>query len=433
MAVSALALGPSLRTNEIETIITQSSPMNPTLEIFSQGEEVVTGQTVDTNAAWLARECVQLGFTVSRHTAVGDKLGDLITLLKEISERADCCLCTGGLGPTVDDLTAEAVARAFSLPLQFDPDAFEQIERFFSLRNRAMPATNRKQAMIPETALRIDNEWGTAPGFALQYRRCWFVFLPGVPFEMRHLFGEKIKPLLEQRFSLHPGKLVTIKTVGIGESDLQAAVDPIALPEQVRLGFRAGTEHVETKLLFPGGFPFEQMTDLVHSFTRSIGSYVFGIDGLNNVAGDLADVVDELMMVQRRTAAFVETASQGLLAAKCIGCSWLLETSFSRTCQSMERNLALTIEEPELTESAKKIAATVRQRSGADCVLVQLYEGGDAAFHDKDRRIVLYNGLLTAEGFRHQSQTVGGPLKRKQNQAALLALDLLRRYLQNTD
>ncbi|MGR9046389.1 MAG: competence/damage-inducible protein A [Gammaproteobacteria bacterium] len=407
--------------------------MNPLLEIFSQGEEVVTGQTVDTNAAWIAQECGRLGFSVSRHTAVGDKLDDLVAVLQEISERSDCCICTGGLGPTVDDLTAEAVAQAFSLPLRFDAEAYRQIQRFFSLRNRPMPETNRKQAMIPETAQRIDNAWGTAPGFALQYRRCWFVFLPGVPFEMRHIFKEKIRPLLENRFSLHPSRLITIKTVGIGESDLQALVDPRALPEQVQLGFRAGPEHIETKLLFPADFPRDRMTDVVHGVAQSIGSYVFGIDGLNNTAGDLVAVVNELMLKQNRTAAFVETASQGLLAAKCIGCNWLLETNFSRTCRQMEQSLALNISDSELTELAKTMATAAKQRSGADCVLVQLYEGVDAAFHDKDRSIVLYNVLLTDEGVRHNTQTVGGPIKRKQNQAALLALDLLRRYLQSTD
>jgi nicotinamide-nucleotide amidase len=80
--------------------------MNPTLEIFSQGEEIVTGQVVDTNAAWLSQQAVGLGFNVTRHTAVGDKLDDLVQLLSDIAVRADCCLCTGGLGPTSDDLTA---------------------------------------------------------------------------------------------------------------------------------------------------------------------------------------------------------------------------------------------------------------------------------------------------------------------------------------
>ncbi|PKM13132.1 MAG: competence/damage-inducible protein A [Gammaproteobacteria bacterium HGW-Gammaproteobacteria-3] len=402
--------------------------MNPTLEIFSQGEEVVTGQTVDTNAAWLAQESVQLGFNVTRHTAVGDKLGDLVGLLREIATRADCCLCTGGLGPTSDDLTAEAVAEAFALPLQFDPVAYAQIERFFNFRNRPMAAINRKQALLPAGARRIDNDWGTAPGFALQYQRCWFVFLPGVPSEMRHLFDESVRTLLTDRFSLQPGQLITLKTLGIGESDLQTVLAPIALPEQVQLGFRAGIEHVETKLLFPHDFPRQHMTELVQAMAQAIGAYVFGIDGPDAPVGDLADVVNTLMNAQQRTAAFVESASQGLLAAKCIGCNWLLETRFNRAEAQAPQNPAVTADWWEL---AKNLAAATQQRSGADLVLVQLYQGDDALFHDKDLSIVLYNVLLTTEGFREQSHTINGTLKRKQNQAALLALDFLRRYLQD--
>ena len=87
--------------------------MKPILEIFSQGEELVTGQIVDTNAAWLSQQAVALGFRVARHTAVGDNLSELIALLHDIAQRADCCICTGGLGPTTDDLTALAVAEAF--------------------------------------------------------------------------------------------------------------------------------------------------------------------------------------------------------------------------------------------------------------------------------------------------------------------------------
>ncbi|MCX7103617.1 MAG: competence/damage-inducible protein A, partial [Methylobacter sp.] len=213
--------------------------MNPTLEIFSQGEEVVTGQTVDTNAAWLSEQVVTLGFTVTRHTAVGDKLDDLVTLLREISTRADCCICTGGLGPTSDDLTAEAVAKAFDLPLEFDAVAYEQIKRFFDIRNRAMPEANRKQALFPKGAERIDNAWGTAPGFSLQVGRCWFAFSPGVPTEMRHLFEESIGPTLANRFLLKPPRLVTIKTLGIGESDIQQRLNGNKIPAPVQLGFRA--------------------------------------------------------------------------------------------------------------------------------------------------------------------------------------------------
>jgi competence/damage-inducible protein CinA-like protein len=166
---------------------------HPLAEIFSQGEEVINGQIADTNAAWLSQRLVEMGFVISRHTAVGDKLEDLISLLKEISHRADFCICTGGLGPTIDDLTAEAVAQAFDKPLELDTTALAQIKRHFSSRNKVMAESNRKQAYFPKGAVRLDNTVGTAPGFALQVRRCWFVFVPGVPSEMRQLFNELIK------------------------------------------------------------------------------------------------------------------------------------------------------------------------------------------------------------------------------------------------
>ena len=148
------------------------------VEIFSQGEELVTGQTLDTNAGWLSARLVQMGFTVSRHTTVGDNLDDLVGLLKEVAGRADCCICSGGLGPTIDDLTAEAVAIAFNRPLIFDTVAYQQISEFFSNRDRPMSESNRKQALLPKGAERLDNDWGTAPGFALQQDQCWFAFVP---------------------------------------------------------------------------------------------------------------------------------------------------------------------------------------------------------------------------------------------------------------
>ena len=297
--------------------------MNPTLEIFSQGEEIVTGQIADTNAAWLSQQAIQLGFTVTRHTAVGDKLEDLVGLLREIAGRADCCICTGGLGPTSDDLTAEAVALAFDLPLTFDEIAFAQIRQFFSNRNRAMPESNRKQAMLPKGAERLDNEWGTAPGFAVEYGRCRFAFIPGVPSEMQHLFLEKILPTLHQRFSLQPEQLVTIKTIGIGESAIQERLNAIAIPDRVQLGFRAGPEEVQTKLLFPADYPKPAISTLVNQVADQLGNVVFAIDGLGETAGDLVSVIDKLMS-GKHTLAVIETASHGLLTSLCVGRDWLL-------------------------------------------------------------------------------------------------------------
>jgi competence/damage-inducible protein CinA-like protein len=405
--------------------------MNPTLEIFSQGEEIVTGQTVDTNAAWLSQQAVACGFTVTRHTAVGDKLDDLIVLLQDIAQRADCCICSGGLGPTCDDLTAEAVAKAFALPLVFDEMAFAQISRFFAHRNRAMPESNRKQAMLPQGAERIDNEWGTAPGFSLQYGRCWFAFLPGVPLEMKQLFQERILPALSTRFFLRPGLLVTIKTVGLGESAIQERINSIEIPAEVQLGFRAGADEVQTKLLFPFAYPDTAMTTLVARFADALGDYVFAIDGLGEITGDLVFEIDKLMIRRKLTLAVVETASHCLLAAKCVGYKWLLSAIYEQSTVRLGHKLIAEADTGNLMTTAKAIAVDMRKTSDADFVLVQLYAGDDNALHDKDKSIVLYNALLTGDEIHQSTHSVAGPIKRKQNQAALLALDLLRRYLQH--
>jgi nicotinamide-nucleotide amidase len=406
--------------------------MNPTLEIFSQGEEIVTGQTVDTNAAWLSQKAVACGFTVTRHTAVGDKLDDLIVLLQDISQRADCCICTGGLGPTSDDLTAEAVAYAFNMPLEFDEIAFEQISRFFAQRNRAMPESNRKQAMLPQGAERIDNEWGTAPGFSLTYGRCWFAFLPGVPLEMKHLFQDRVLPKLSIRFLLQPGQLITIKTLGLGESAIQERINSIEIPAQVQLGFRAGADDVQTKLLFPFDYPETAISTLVAMIANQLGDYVFAIDGMGEITGDLAFEIDKLMTIgNSHTLAVLETASQGLLAAKCVGSEWLISAIYEQSTARLGQNLIAEANTEYLITTAKAIAVDIQKTSGADFVLVQLYAGNNKTLHDKDKSIVLYNILLTGDNFYQSIHSIAGPIKRMQNQAALMTLDLLRRYLQH--
>ncbi|MDD1612797.1 MAG: competence/damage-inducible protein A [Methylococcaceae bacterium] len=403
----------------------------PILEIFSQGEEIVTGQTVDTNAAWLSEQAVQLGFTVARHTAVGDKLADLISLLKDIAERADCCICTGGLGPTSDDLTAEAVANAFGMPLEFDEIAYRQIQGYFSNRKRPMPEINRKQALLPQASIRLDNDWGTAPGFALQAGRCWFAFLPGVPSEMRNIFLEHVKPLLDDRFMLKPSRLVTIKTFGIGESDIQHRLDEVKMPERVQLGFRAGVDEVQTKLLFPADYAETDMATLTEQIAARLGDFVFGIDGLTEETGNLASVVDKLMRDAGKTLAAIETASQGLLASKCLGSEWFKCTFFEQSLPAMARRFGVTVDENDLTQAGALLANALQDQQAADFILIQLYEGSPAQFQNKDQTIILYNTLLTRDSMQQNRHNLGGPAGRKQNQAALLGLDLLRRHLQN--
>src|SRR5262245_1963247 len=137
-------------------------PAPPRAEILSQGDEVVTGQIADTNAAWLSERLTELGFDVARHTTVGDRRSDLVSVLREIAARCDLCRCTGGPGPTDDDLTAGSVAEAFDRPLQLDAVALGQIEEKFRRFGREMAPVNRRQAELPAGTARLDNDWGTA-------------------------------------------------------------------------------------------------------------------------------------------------------------------------------------------------------------------------------------------------------------------------------
>ena len=406
--------------------------MNPTFEIFSQGEEIVTGQVVDTNAAWLSEQAVAMGFNVTRHTAVGDKLEDLMQVLLDISNRADCCICTGGLGPTSDDLTAEAVVKAFGLPLVFDGIAYAQIEQFFRNRNRQMPECNRKQAMLPQGSIRLDNHIGTAPGFALQNGRCWFAFVPGVPSEMRHLFLGHIRPMLAGRFVLRPSKLITIKTVGIGESDLQERINTIEMPPQVQIGFRAELGEVQTKLLFPGDYPHAELENLTKLIAATIGDAVSAVEGLGHHPGDLVSVVDQLMTAGGHTLAVVETVSQGLLAAKMVGVSWLLSAAYEQSVERLTQRLAINNPDDLITAS-KAIAKAVQKNTGADMALIQLTSRDYYISPNNDKAVTVTSTLLVKSECNQTVRTITGDIKRKQHQAALLSLDLLRRYLQGKE
>jgi nicotinamide-nucleotide amidase len=407
--------------------------MNPTLEIFSQGEEVITGQIADTNAMWLSQQAVKMGFSVYRHTAVGDKLDDLVQVLLDISKRADCCICTGGLGPTSDDLTTEAVAIAFNIPLLFDEVAFTHIQQFFHNRNRQMPECNRKQALLPKGSTRLDNPVGTAPGFALQHDRCWFVFIPGVPSEMRHLFFEHIQPGMLKRYDLRPNLLITIKTTGIGESDLQERINKLIIPSEIQLGFRAELGEVQIKLLFPNDYPQEQVEGLTQELADNIGDTVYAIEGFGHQSLSLVTTIDQLMIQKKFMLTTVETVSHGLLAAKLVGVSWLLSGIFEQSLNKLSQSYNVEYHPEDLVTTAQAIGGMLLSQRNADMVLIQLASGEDTSSFNTEKPLNLVNFLITHDNCLHTARTISGNIERKQTQAAMLSLDLLRRFLQGKE
>ncbi|STV81290.1 competence/damage-inducible protein CinA [Klebsiella pneumoniae] len=222
------------------------------VEMLSTGDEVLHGQIIDTNAAWLADFFFNQGLPLTRRNTVGDDHDALVAILRERSEQADVLIVNGGLGPTSDDLSALAAATAKGEGLILHPEWLETMTRFFAERGRPMAESNRKQAEIPASAEMINNPVGTACGFAIQLNRCLMFFTPGVPSEFKVMVEQEILPRLRQRFTLpDPPVCLRMTTFGRSESELAQSLNPLTLPPGVVMGYRSSMPIIELKLTGP--------------------------------------------------------------------------------------------------------------------------------------------------------------------------------------
>ena len=420
----------------------------PTAEILSQGDEVVTGQIADTNAAWLSEQLTGLGFDVTRHTTVGDRLADLVGMFDEVASRCDLAVGTGGLGPTEDDLTAQAMADCAGAPLVLDPEALQQIQDRYAKAGRTMPEVNRKQAWLPEGALRLDNQWGTAPGFALKHRRAWMVFLPGVPREMRGMFPSVVLPLLNREFHVSPGRLVTLRTTGIGESNLQERVSGVS-PGAAVMGFRTSMPENHVKLRFPSEAPADAVAATVTAMAQAIGSSLFAIDGVSDVpvaldgpdlqGGGLSEVVGRALTDRGATLAIAESCTGGGVASRCAsvpGASgWLIEAVVSYANASKVRRLgvdpALIAAHGAVSEPvARQMAEGIRSRAETTFGLATTGIAGPGGGSAEKPVGTVHMALATPTGTHHRMLRFLGNRSRVQSLASAAVLDLLRRHLQ---
>ena len=219
-----------------------------TAAVLSIGTELTRGELVNTNAAWLSEELTQLGFEVVEHATVDDDLERIVTLIRRFSETHQVVVATGGLGPTSDDLTTVAAAKAARVGLFRDESVVEGIRRKFEAFGRVMPESNAKQGDFPEGATVLPNAVGTAPGFAIGFGKARLFFVPGVPREMKHIFVESIRPaiagLAERRtHQIH------IRTFGMTESGVAQTLKGLEEAHPgLTLGFRAHFPEIEVKV-----------------------------------------------------------------------------------------------------------------------------------------------------------------------------------------
>jgi nicotinamide-nucleotide amidase len=288
-------------------------------EIISVGSELTSGQNLDTNSQWLSRRLAEIGIPVGWHTTVADDLEDNVAAFRIAAERAGLVLITGGLGPTQDDLTREALAQLGGVELVFHPPSFEHIQQLFARRLRTMPERNRVQAMFPAGAEPIPNPHGTAPGIWMKIGDSFVAAMPGVPSEMYAMFDGQVQPRLMQ-MGLGGGVLVQrkINCFGAGESAVEEKLMDVTHRQRgvlsPEVGITVSDATISLRIMARAGTLAEAQSqiDPVEKIIRArLGSLVFGVED-----EELEDSVMALLKARQQTVATAESVTAGLLARR---------------------------------------------------------------------------------------------------------------------
>lgn len=283
--------------------------------ILSTGDEVLLGDIVDTNSAFLCNALKEIGIPVQKIITVGDDVEAIASSLREISSQADICLVTGGLGPTQDDLTALACTKAAHDRLELKKDALMSMKSYFKRRGFKWTDNNEKQAILPVHSNMMINHNGTAPGFYLKINHCLFCFMPGVPSEMKRMFESEVKKVLARELNLVDSISIERLTVfGLGESKVGTLLNGFdkRFPD-IRLGFRANFPVVELKIILTESREtLKPGTDIYTAkqwVIRQLENKVVSEKGLS-----IAEEVGQYLNRQKKTLAIAESCTGGLIS-----------------------------------------------------------------------------------------------------------------------
>ncbi|WP_324677775.1 competence/damage-inducible protein A [Hymenobacter sp. GOD-10R] len=291
-------------------------PLLPDVEIMTIGDELLYGQVIDTNSAFMGQELAKIGLRVRQISSVSDRASEIITALDQARQRAQVVLITGGLGPTKDDLTKHVLAGYFKTELVMDESTLRHVEGIFARFNRPMLEVNRQQALVPANCEVVFNAVGTAPGMWFEDQGTVFVSMPGVPFEMKRMMTDIVLPKLQAHFQTPAIEHVVVQTAGIGESFLAEMIEDweSALPTNVKLAYLPSLGNVRLRLTGTNdGQPDlrGRMQALLPALRARIGEYIFAEEDI-----PLEAAVGRLLAARNLTIGTAESCTGGFLAHK---------------------------------------------------------------------------------------------------------------------
>lgn len=408
-----------------------------TVELICVGTELLLGNIVNTNAAFLAEQCAALGLSCYYQTVVGDNRERLLQTVHTALSRSDIILLSGGLGPTKDDLTKETVAEALGLKLLEDKASREKIASYFQTRGKIPTENNWKQALVPEGGRAVENRNGTAPGIIMERDGKCIVLLPGPPEELKPMFMEEIAPYL-RKLGGEVISSVTVKIVGIGESSAETKVAdlmekqdnptlaPYAKTGEVhfRVTARAETEAEAAALNAP----------LVEELKKRFGSFVYTTDD----AVTLEKAVADILRKRGLTMTTAESCTGGMLAARMVnvaGVSEVLKAGFVTYANEAKSSL-LGVREETLRQfgavssrTAEEMAQGAARASGADvAVAITGIAGPDGGTAKKPVGLVYISCYVCGKADTQEYHFAGSRMKIREY-ATVSALTQLRRML----
>jgi nicotinamide-nucleotide amidase len=408
-------------------------------EIITIGTELLLGEIVDTNAVHIARQLRTIGLNLYYKTTVGDNKARCAEVISRALGRADVVITTGGLGPTVDDITREAVAQAIGRPLEFRPTLLEQIEARFNRWGAKMSENNRRQALVPQGAIAIENPVGTAPCFIAETERGVVVSLPGVPREMSYLLENEVLPYLRRKFDLRSIiKTQVLRTAGMGESRIDAALGDLLTATNPTVGLSAHPGQTDVRITAKAGSKEEAdrlIAPIEAEVRERLGKAVYGT-GKETVEEVLLRHLAEAGL----TLAAAESGTGGLLTNRLStapGAATLFSGGFvANDPPALGKTLEVAPEddrEEHLDEFARRLATRLTTTPDADpagqrlglVVLTLPRRGGDEATSAGGTLIA----LATPGGIKLRRLGFGGHAAYVATWATTHALEMTRRWL----